>query len=65
MKKKLHLAGAFSALTSLAGIIASPAVLGILPPKWAAGVAIAGVVLQSVTKPVQAGGTDLVPKAAP
>jgi hypothetical protein len=61
-KPRPHTAGIVAALTSIAGILASPAVLGVLPTKYAAAVTIAGVVLQAFTKGVASGGTDLVPK---
>lgn len=59
---KPHTAGIFAALTTLAGIAASPEVLNVLPAKWAAALTIGGVVLQSVTKGVQHGDTAVVPK---
>lgn len=62
---KPHTAGILAALTTIAGVCLSPAVLNLLPAKYAAPVTIAGVVLQAFTKPVSAGGTDLVPKGTP
>lgn len=59
---KPHTAGILAALMSILGIVSSPAVLGILPPKAAAVVGAAGLIAQAFTKPVTAGGTDLVPK---
>lgn len=60
VKPKPHTAGIFAALTTIVGIAASPELLNILPPKWSAGVALAGVVLQAVTKGIQHGDTVLV-----
>lgn len=60
MTPKPHTAGIAAALTTLAGIVLSPAVLGVLPPKWAAALTIVGVVLQAATKGVQQGDTVLV-----
>ncbi len=60
---KLHTAGIVGALVSVIGLLSSPAVFNALPPKYAALVTAAGIVLQAFTKPVTAGGTDLVPKA--
>jgi hypothetical protein len=59
---KPHTAGIFAALLTIGGIVTSPAVAGLIPAKYAAGIAIAGALLQAFTKPVHAGETDLVPK---
>lgn len=60
--KKPHMAGILAALVSVAGIVTSPAVSNLLPATWAGALTAAGIVLQAVTKGVQHGGTDLVPK---
>ncbi len=61
--QKIHWAALGSVAVTLAGVAASPAVMGVLPPKVAAGVIIGGAVLQAVTKPVQSGDQQLVPKS--
>jgi hypothetical protein len=60
--KKPHTAGILSALVTIGAVVTSPAVADIVPAKYAAGIAIAGALLQAFTKPVHAGDTDLVPK---
>lgn len=59
---KPHTAGILAGLLSAIGIVTSPAVIGVLPAKYAAIVTAAGIVLQAFTKPVTAGDTDLVAK---
>lgn len=58
---KPHTAGILSALVTLAGLCASPAVLNVVPAKYAGAVTALGVILQAFTKPVTAGNTTLVP----
>jgi hypothetical protein len=60
VKPKPHTAGIVAALTTFAGVALSPAILGILPPKWAAAVTLTGIVAQSLTKAVHQGGTVVV-----
>jgi hypothetical protein len=61
---KPHTAGILSFLTSLLGFVAlnSQTIAQYVPPKVAGGVLVAGMVAQAVTKGVQHGDTDLVPK---
>lgn len=49
---KFHWPAVLSWITTLAGVAGSPAVLGVLSPKVAAGVIIGGSVIQAFTKPV-------------
>lgn len=49
---KIHWHGILAALTGIAGVVASPAVLGVLPPKYAAVVSGLAVIYAAVTKPV-------------
>lgn len=58
---KPHTAGIVSALVTLSGLCLSPAVLNLVPAKYAAVVTALGVFLQAFTKPVTAGNTTLVP----
>lgn len=57
---KPHTAGIAAVLTTVAGVMASPLAFGILPGKWATGIAIGGALLQAFTKPVHAGDTVVV-----
>jgi hypothetical protein len=61
---KPHTAGILSFLTSLLGFVAlnSQTIAQYVPPKAAGAVLIGGIVAQAITKGVQHGDTDLVPK---
>jgi hypothetical protein len=50
--KKIHWPAIGAAAVSVLGVASSPAVLGLLPPQWAAAVAGAGIIAQAFTKPV-------------
>jgi hypothetical protein len=62
MLKKLHLAGIVSAAVSVVGLLAHPEILNLLPAKVATVVSVSGIVLQAITKGIQQGGTELVPR---
>lgn len=68
MKKKPapkpHAAGIAAAGVSMLGglITALPALAGHVPPNYGWAVLLGGIVLQGITKGIQHGGTDLVPK---
>lgn len=61
---KPHTAGIVAALVTIAGTLLEliPIVQGNVPPKYAWVVTVLGIICQAVTKGVQHGGTDLVPK---
>ncbi len=48
---RIHWHGILAALTGVAGVVASPAVLGVLPPKYAAVISGLAVIYAAVTKP--------------
>ena len=54
MKISLNWHGVAAFLTTLAGVVTSPAVLGVLPPKYAAALAAAGAVYGALSKPAVA-----------
>lgn len=43
--------GVLAALTTALGVASSPAVLGVLPPRYAAALAGVGVIYQAFSKP--------------
>lgn len=59
---KLHTAGMLAALVTLAGLASEPAILNVLPEKYAHILTAVGIVLQAITKGIQQGGTSLVPR---
>lgn len=62
---KPHTAGIAAMGLSILGWLSSPAVLDLIPSKYSWIVMGAGIVAQGLTKGVQHGGTDLVPKDSP
>jgi hypothetical protein len=62
--KKPHTAGILSALASIVGFVAlnSDTIAQYVPHKAAGAVILAGIAAQAVTKGIQHGDTDLVPK---
>lgn len=62
--KRFHTAGALSALIAIAGLLSHPEILNLLPEKYAVILSAVGVILQSVTKGVQHGSTQLIDREA-
>lgn len=52
---KLHWPAVLGVLTTLAGVASSPAVLGVLPAKWAVVVTTTGALIQALTKALHDG----------
>lgn len=61
-KMKPHTAGIVAAIVSLVGLLGSPEFLSLFPAKYAVMISSTGIILQAITKGVQHGGTELVPK---
>lgn len=49
---KLHLPALGGLLTTIGGLVVSPAVLGLVPPHWSAAIVAAGAAVQAVTKAI-------------
>lgn len=63
--QKLHPAALLGLATTIAGVLADPALLALLPHKTAAIVTIAGAVIQAVTRAVHKGDVVETKKAEP
>lgn len=61
--KKLHLAGVIGLVTTVVGVVADPQVMALLPKKTALAVALAGAVIQAVTRAVHKGDVEEVKKS--
>lgn len=59
---KLHLAGVVALLPTVLGLVLAPEILNLLPDKWSHILILVGGALQAITKPINAGSTDIVPK---
>lgn len=59
---KLHPLGILALATSLVGIVSDPAVMGFIPHPWSMRVALAGALLQSITRAVHKGDVQEVKK---
>jgi hypothetical protein len=60
-KPKFRWGALASALVTVAGVIASPAVLALLPAKAAVAVSFIGVACQAITKPVARAEHERIP----
>jgi hypothetical protein len=50
--KNIHWSAVGAAAITTLGVVSSPAVMGMLPPKYAALIAGLGIIAQAFTKPV-------------
>lgn len=60
--RRINLAGLGSAAIAILGLLSHPEILGLFPEKYAIVISAIGIALQSITRGVQQGNTQLVDK---